>query len=33
MSTIAGIATVNLPNFDIDIDSKNVGQQWKHWLA
>ena len=33
MSTIAGIATVNLPNFDIDIDSKNVGQRWKHWLA
>jgi len=33
MSTIAGIATINLPNFDIDIDSKNVGQRWKHWLA
>ena len=33
MSTIAGLATVNLPNFDIDIDSKNVGQRWKHWLA
>ena len=29
----SGIATVQLQNFDVDIDNRNVGSRWKRWLA